>query len=80
MRHVGRRELREATRARSPAEFASVLHISLRECEETAFWLELLVEGDIVPAAQLAALRGEVDESTAMLVASINTAKKNADR
>lgn len=67
---------REGCRARSPAEFVSILGIALREAEETAYWLELLVEGDIVPEARLAPLQSEVGEITAMLVASINTAKK----
>ena len=69
---------REGCRARSPAEFVSTVHIALREAEETAYWLELLVEADIVPAPLLADLMREVNEITAMLVASINTAKKRA--
>ena len=68
---------REGCRARSPAEFVSILQIALREAEETAYWLELLVEGEVVPEPRLAPLMAEVGEITAMLVASINTAKKN---
>jgi four helix bundle protein len=41
---------REAYRARSDAEFLSKLGDCLKELEETCYWLELLVEGDIVPA------------------------------
>jgi four helix bundle protein len=69
---------REGTRARSPAEFVSKLQIGLQELEETAYWLELLVEGEILSAAQLTALVAEVNEIIAMLVASINTAKQRA--
>lgn len=68
---------REACRSRSTAEFASTLHIALRECDETAYWLELLSEAGIVPENLLAPLQGKVGEITAMLVASINTTKKN---
>src|SRR5215470_323139 len=39
---------REAYRGRSKAEFISKCGDSLRELEETAYWLELLVEGKIV--------------------------------
>src|SRR5947209_20427441 len=41
---------REAYRGRSKAEFISKCGDSLRELEETAYWLGLLVEGKIVPA------------------------------
>lgn len=70
---------REACRARTPAEFASTLQIALKECEQTAYWLELLIEGDIVPEPRLGPLLGEVGEITAMLVASVNTTKGNAE-
>src|SRR5438876_9930654 len=41
---------REAYRGRSKAEFIAKCGDSLRELEETAYWLGLLVEGKIVPA------------------------------
>src|SRR5438309_6759127 len=41
---------REAYRGRTKAEFIAKCGDSLRELEETAYWLELLVEGKIVPA------------------------------
>ncbi len=69
---------REGCRSRSTAEFASILHISLRECDETAYWLELLCEAEIVASHLLAPLMNEVNEIIAMLVSSINTAKRNA--
>lgn len=68
---------REASRARSPAEFISKMEVGLQELDETSYWLELLVEADIVPAARLALLRQETDELIAMFVASIKTAKHN---
>src|SRR5881397_609652 len=61
---------REAVRARSAAEFISKIEGGLQELEETAYWLELLVESQIVPESQLADLRREVDELTAILVSS----------
>ena len=53
---------REAHRGRSKAEFIAKCGDSLRELEETAYWLELLVEGKILPTETLAALRHECDE------------------
>ena len=68
---------REACRARSPAEFISKMEVGLQELDETAYWLELLVESGIVPDARLAPLRQETDELIAMFAASVKTAKHN---
>ena len=59
---------REAYRGRSKAEFISKCGDSLRELEETAYWLELLVDGKIVPPEELSALRQECDELIAIFV------------
>ena len=66
---------REAYRGRSKAEFISKCGDSLRELEETAYWLELVVDGRIVPAEMLAALRGECDELLAIFVTIIKHSK-----
>ncbi|MBA3321015.1 MAG: four helix bundle protein [Pyrinomonadaceae bacterium] len=66
---------REAMRARSTAEFISKVEGGLQELEETAYWLELLVESEIVVPAKLTNLLQEAREVTAMLVASARTAK-----
>ena len=66
---------REAYRGRSKAEFVAKCGDSLREIEETAYWLELLVEGKILPAKSLSALRQECDELTAIFVTIIKKAK-----
>jgi four helix bundle protein len=67
---------REATRARSTAEFISKVEGALQELEETTYWLELLVDSGLVPAARLGDLRREADELIAILVSSVKTAKK----
>ena len=66
---------REAFRGRSGAEFIAKCGDSLRELEETAYWLELLVDGQIVPSRKLAALRQECDELTAIFVTIIKKSK-----
>jgi four helix bundle protein len=53
---------------------------SLKELDESAYWLELLVEGGIVPAIKLTDLQKETDELIAIFVSSINTAKRNHPR
>jgi four helix bundle protein len=66
---------REAYRGRSKAEFIAKCGDSLRELEETAYWLELLVEGELVTAAKLAPLRQECDELTAIFVTIVKRSR-----
>lgn len=70
-------QYREACRAKSPADFVNMMEGALKELDESAYWLELLVEAEIIPAAKLADLQKETDELIAIFVASINTSKKN---
>lgn len=58
---------REAHRSRSDAEFVSKVGDSLKELEETAYWLELLVESGVVTEKKLAPLRDETSQLTAIL-------------
>jgi four helix bundle protein len=50
-------QYREACRAKSPADFISKMEGSLQELDETAYWLELLVESKNVPAERLVDLQ-----------------------
>ena len=70
-------QYREACRAKSPADFVNMMGGALKELDETAFWLELLVESGIVSTAKLADLQKETDELIAIFVSSINTSKRN---
>jgi four helix bundle protein len=67
---------REAYRARSRAEFISKCGDSLRELEETAYWLELLVDGKIAPNDKLSAVRQECDELIAIFVTILKSSKE----
>ena len=66
---------REAFRARSKAEFIAKCGDSLREIEESAYWLELLVESGVVSVEKLAPLRQESEELTAIFVTILKRAK-----
>ena len=68
---------REAHRGRSKAEFIAKVGDSLRELEETAYWLELLVEGNIVATSKLEPLRKETDELTAIFVTILKRSKES---
>ena len=66
---------REAFRARSKAEFIAKCGDSLREIEESAYWLDLLMESGVVSAEKLAPLRQECEELTAIFVTVLKRAK-----
>ena len=68
---------REAFRSRSPAEFVSKMAVGLQELEEASYWLELLVDSEIVTTKRMADLLQETDELIAIFASSVITAKKN---
>jgi four helix bundle protein len=68
-------QYREACRSRSNSEFISKMQSSLQELDETAYWLELLVDGNIVKSEQLLELRKETEELISIFVASVKTAR-----
>ena len=70
-------QYREACRSRSRAEFVSKVDSCLQEIEETRYWLDLLVESEIVSEKRLQPLMDEARELTAILTASSRTAKRN---
>jgi four helix bundle protein len=58
---------REAKRSRSKSEFIAKIGDCLKELDETAYWLELLVESGIISAAKMKGLYQECDELIAIL-------------
>lgn len=70
-------QYREASRAKSPRDFISKMEGSLQELDETAYWLELLIESEIIQKERMSGLEKETDELIAIFVSSIKTAKKN---
>ena len=67
---------RAACRGKSAADVLAKLAIVEEEADETAYWLELLIEAAIVPQAHLADLLNETNEIVAMTVASIKTLRR----
>lgn len=64
---------REASRARSHAEFLAKIGDALRELEETDYWLDLL--GDEIAEKRLKPLRNETNELIAIFVTILKTGK-----
>lgn len=68
---------RAACRGRSKKEFSSKLHIVLEESDETVFWFEFIIEGNLLPKDQVELLLIEANELTAIFATSYKTAKEN---
>jgi TIGR02436 family protein len=86
-RVIGRQFLRSGTslaanyragcRARSAADFISKISVVAEEAEETLFWLELLVQAELIGANSVEPLMNECDELLKIFSASLATAKRN---
>ena len=70
--------IREANYAHSRADFISKLQISLKECYETEYWLELLEKSHIADESEIKCLYTQCGTIRRLLIASINTAKNNS--
>jgi four helix bundle protein len=87
-RHVGGQLLRAGTsvganyraacRGRTQPEFIAKLGIVEEECDESLYWMEVLIDAGIMTKARLEALMAEGNEILSIVVASINTACKGA--
>ena len=67
---------RAACRGRSRAEFIAKLGTVEEESDESAYWLEMLVEARIVKIGSVAGLHAEADELTAIMAKSRQTARR----
>ncbi len=67
---------REASRARSNAEFLAKLGIVETELDETGLWLEFIVESNLIPAKRLESLRSEANELLSIVVTIIKNLKR----
>ena len=66
--------IREAFYAHSRADFIAKLQIALKECSESEYWLELLIESGYYGDRSIL---DQCVEIKRLLVSSINTAKRN---
>ena len=72
--------IHEANYAASRADFINKLQISLKECYESEYWLDIFKETNIITAEQHNAMFLQCSKIRKLLVASINTAKKNQQK
>ena len=65
--------LAEAQYAASKNDFVNKLRISLKECSETMFWLELLEENGYLGDLEFLSLKDDCRELLKLLVSSVRT-------
>ena len=68
--------IREAFYAHSKADFIAKLQIALKECSESEYWLELLIESGYYGDK---AILDRCVEIKRILISTLNTAKNNKD-
>ncbi len=85
--YFGRQLLRSASsvaanyhascRAKSRADFISKMNTVEEECDESLFWMEMLVDNELVKPNKLSGLMDEGSQILALVVASAKTARSN---
>ena len=66
---------REAYRARSDAEFVAKLGDCLKELDETSYWLELIIEAEIMPEIKVVSLLDETNQLIAIFTSIVKKKK-----
>jgi four helix bundle protein len=69
---------RACSRAKSAKDFIHKLKIAEEECDETQFWLEVLIDGKFHDEPKTKELHSEATELVAIIVKSIQTARANS--
>lgn len=67
--------IREAEHAQSKADFIHKLSISLKEANETEYWLDLLYETKFLSEIEFQSIKAKVIEILKLLTSIINTSK-----
>lgn len=70
--------IREAKYAHSRPDFIAKLQISLKECYETEYWIEIAQKSGIISDSSAKVLLHDCGSIRRMLISSINTAKENS--
>ena len=66
---------RAVCRAKSNSDFINKLRIVEEECDESLFWMELLMDNNLMKAPRLSGLMNEAGEILAIVVSSAKTAR-----
>ena len=69
--------IHEANYAHGKPDFIAKLQISLKECYETEYWIELFVKSELIDREIAKELYNQCGTIRRVLIASIKTAKEN---
>lgn len=69
--------IHEANYAVSKADFINKFQISLKECYESDYWLELFKQTKMITDVEYTDMYKKCSKIRKLLIASLNTAKKN---
>ena len=68
--------VREANSAQSKADFISKMSIALKECDETGYWLELLMRTKFLSQDEYLSIDSDCRELFAVLTAILKSARR----
>lgn len=71
--------IREGEQAESKSDFIHKLSISLKEANETDYWIELLYKSDYIIESQYASLTSDLNEILRLLTSIIKSSKAKKD-
>lgn len=71
--------IHEAQYAQGRKDFISKLEISLKECNESDYWIELLYETNSISESDYQGLKKQIIDIRRMLVSSVTTLKSKGD-
>lgn len=69
--------IHEAQGGQSTADFIAKMSIAYKEARESAYWIRLLKEADIVPLNRIQDIGDETDQIIKIISSILITAKKN---
>ena len=71
---------RAACRARSKRDFVAKMGIVEEEADETSYWIELLIDADLIKRERVTDLLNETNEILSIVISSIRTARVDGAR
>lgn len=69
--------INEANYGSSKADFVAKMHIALKECAETEYWIRVLKEAEYITEEMFNNLINDCLSIKKMLISTLNTTKKN---
>ena len=70
--------IREAEHAESKADFIHKMAISLKEANETEYWIDLLYKSEYLNESYYSSLKANIEELLKLLISIIKSSKQNA--